>query len=339
MVKTDGPGNGFWRAARLGCAALALGLSGVISALVAVPTQARAETRDFEAALAQWLADDEAAALPALAGMAAEGDMQARLLLGLIDKNASLQGPWLTRRTRAERLALMRAPSGGLSGQSWLRRIDGVPLAALWLELLQVGTGFDTVEALTRTGEVRTARQAVLTMAMREELRPQDSWPDWLDPELAWAVWPFAGEELRGEIAELVPEAHPQWALMGRTVAGNGLDDWLRDSAAARPLQQLCATHCAHSAASCRIAGYHALGSHAALLTLGSPAEALVPGDTFLSSPRGQQAILRRMLLSTDMRGRAALLARTQELDPCLAALLVATAEAYRPGRTTTSDR
>ena len=338
---------------RAGSVLAAIMLCGAAAVL---PHASAAEMLDFEQALDVWLADDEATALPALARLAADGDQRALLLLGLIDKSAALQGPWLAQRSRAERIAVMRAP-GGLSGQSWLNRIEGPDdisaLAGLWRELLQVGTGLATAEALHRMGEPRAARQAVLTMAMREELAPGAGWPDWLDIELAWAVWPFAREELRADIARRVPPGHPQWTLMGGAPGGadqgaadgaadraddgtrdaENLSNWLAEAPATRPLQALCAALCPESAPACRLAAHAALGSHGAVLTLGSPAEMLIPEALFLSSPRGRQAILRRMLLSTDMRGRAALLARAHATDACLGAHLAAAAESYRPGR------
>jgi hypothetical protein len=45
----------------------------------------------------------------------------------------------------------------------------------------------------------------------------------------------------------------------------------------------ICSEFCADSHASCLSAGYLALASHNALLTLGSPVEALVSQDEFLN--------------------------------------------------------
>ena len=63
------------------------------------PLPGRSDAR-FRAALATWLADDDAAALPALAGLAAEGNRAAQVLVALIDRTPTAQGPWLTRRPR-----------------------------------------------------------------------------------------------------------------------------------------------------------------------------------------------------------------------------------------------
>src|SRR5690606_14136001 len=96
-------------------ACLLLGLAGAAGAA----TIAGQDDPRFRAALAAWLADDEPAALPELAALAARDNRAAQILLALIDRVAVYQGPWLLRRERATRLALTRAP-GGLSGRSWM---------------------------------------------------------------------------------------------------------------------------------------------------------------------------------------------------------------------------
>ncbi len=98
----------------------------------------------FVAAREAWLADDDAAALPALSALAGEGNRAAQVLLGLIDLMPQTHGPWLAARPRDARIALLRAP-GGISGRSWLGEAAAeVPLARLWIERLEAGTGFAT---------------------------------------------------------------------------------------------------------------------------------------------------------------------------------------------------
>jgi len=300
-------------------AALAIALAGT----------AQADPPDFVAAVADWLADDEAAALPVLAELAESGDGRAQLLLGLIDKSPALQGPWLGRLPRPQRIALMRRPAG-LSGRSWLAEARDQPVAAHWQALLRVDAGLDTAEGFARLGEARAARAAVLTIAAREALAVGPDWPGWLDPELAWAVWPTAAEPLRDRILQIVPEAHPQRAMMGLPATEGALAAWLSDSAVAAPLRAVCDALCPASGTACLIAGYRALGSHGALLTLGSPAETLMSEADFLASPRGQRSVMRRMILSTDMRGRTGLLNRTRALDPCLGDQLAEDSARYR---------
>lgn len=283
----------------------------------------------FLAARAAWLADDEAAALAALAGLAQSGNAAARLLLGLIDRFPELQGPWLSRLPRDERLALMRAP-GGMSGRSWLAEAQDVPLAAAWQTLLRVEAGPEAGAALAALGEPRAARLAVAMLAAREHPALRDDWQDWMDPELAFVVWPRASEPLRARLAAAIGPDHPQRGLMGEAGPAAGWADWLAQSPAAAPFRALCAAECPESQAACRLAAHAALGSQVAAVTLGSPVESLIAQDEFLAAPRGRAAVMRRILLAADARGRPALIARATETDACLGARLAAEADRYR---------
>lgn len=283
----------------------------------------------FLAARAAWLADDEAAALAALAGLAQSGNAAARVLLGLIDRFPELQGPWLSRLPRAERLALMRAP-GGMSGRSWLGETARTPLAAAWLDLMRVEAGPETGAALAAMGEGRAARLALSMLAAREHPAVRDDWQDWMDPELAFVVWPRASDALRARLDAAIGPEHPQRALMGEAGPAAGWADWLAESPVAAPFRALCAAECPDSQPACRLAAHAALGSQVAAVTLGSPAESLIAQDEFLASPRGRAAVLRRILLAADARGRPALIARATDSDACLGARLAAEADRYR---------
>lgn len=294
-----------------------------------------AEADAFARAAGTWLHGDEAEALSDLRALAQQDDTRALLLLGLIDKTPSLQGPWLARLPRAERLALLRAP-GGMSGRSWLTLAGDDPLAQTWLSLMRVEAGLETALRFAEMGEARAARQAVITLAVRERLDLGGAWPDGFDPELAWLTWPGADTDLRAQILDLVPEEHPQRAFMRLPVAEGGLQEWLATSPAARPLQALCDAECPESRPACLSASYAALGSHASLLMLGSPAERLIPDAEFLESARGRAAVLRRILLAADARGRARLIESARRGDACFGELMAGENARYRYIRDTT---
>ena len=104
------------------------------------------------------------------------------------------------------------------------------------------------------------------------------------------------------------------------------------NSALAAPLARLCDALCpGEGRPACRRTAFEALGSHDALLTLGSPVESLVAQDAFLSSPRGRATVLRRILMAAPMRGRRAMLARIETESQCLGVALVEEAHRYRP--------
>ncbi len=291
-----------------------------------------AEAAAFAGAVGRWLADDEAAALPALSALAREGNRAAQILLGLIDKAPELQGPWLAARPREERIALMRAP-GGLSGRSWMRVAAGagVDLAGLWVELWDTAARPDLVLRLARAGEARAAREAGIVLAKRERtgfaaLAEDPAFP----PELgvfAWAEWaaaPDAGagaDRVARALAALDP-GDPHRGLWGPPPAAGALEAWLLGAPAALPVAALCRAECPGSVASCARAAYGALGNPLSLDTLGSPSETLIAAADFAASPRGRAAVIRRIELIGPARVRAHILAQAAATDSCLATRL-----------------
>lgn len=321
-------------------AALAQGPSAPIAAPVAAApvelpanlpaTIPGAATPEFRAAITLWLDDAEAEGLAALRDLAHRGNAAARLWLALVDKTPSLQGPALARIARADRIMLLRQP-GGMSGRSWLHSLADLPLGQTWLDLLDTGAGPEVVAAFADLGEARAAREAFLTLAAREhpalgDLPPQDA-----PLELRYLLWRGADTARQAQISATVPADHPQRGFMDHAGPDpQALADWLASAPVASPLAALCARVCPDSQSACLLSAYQALGSHGALMTLGSPVESIIAQDIFVASARGQSAIVRRILLSVDARGRRIMLARTAQEQQCLAGALDAENQRYR---------
>ena len=293
----------------------------------------------FEEALAQWLDDEEAEALPALAALAVGGNTAAQMLLALIDRTPALQGPWLSLRPRAERLELMRAP-GGMSGRSWMHTAaEGEELAVLWLSLWNVDSPMSLPRAFAEAGEPRAAREALYALAVRErrgfaDLVGWEGYPPSLR-HLIWREWQDDADRAadRAEAIAALSPGDPQRRRVGLEVAEADLVDWLLTAPEAAGIAALCADRCATDTAACALAAHGALASDRALLVFGPPSERLIDADTFHASPRGQAALLRRMLLAADARGRRAQFAKVEAVDSCLAGLLQAEAQRYLPQR------
>jgi hypothetical protein len=75
----------------------------------------------IEQAIGYWLANDDAAAFPALSALAIAGDERAMLFLGAIELR-SLDSAYLAQLDRETRNQMLRAP-GGISGKSWLLQV------------------------------------------------------------------------------------------------------------------------------------------------------------------------------------------------------------------------
>jgi hypothetical protein len=300
-----------------------------LPAAAAQATIPGADDRELTEAVEHWLHSDEDVGLIALADLAHDGNAAARLLLAIIDKTPALQGPWLAHLPREERIALLRQP-GGLSGRSWLHELTDLPLGAAWLSLMDPNTGPEVVATLTELGEARAAREALVMLAAREHpgLRTLD--PASIDPDLIFLLWRGADDDRRAELLEHVTAGGAQHALIEGTLDTDRLQHWLTGAGAGAPLDAICAHECPETRALCLSNAYRALASHNALLTLGSPLEALVPQERFLATPRGRESTLRRILQTHDARGRRALISQMREHDACLADVLEAEAARYR---------
>jgi hypothetical protein len=248
----------------------------------------------FAAALDQWLAADEATALPALAALAQEEKPAAQILLGLIDTTPALQGDWLMALPRTDRIALLRVP-GGLSGQNWMQAAAAEPLAAAWLQYRDTAAPPTVILDFARLGEPRAARLAAITLAKREVVGFADIANDPAYPQSARAYaireWQRADPARATQETTAITPGDPQGELLG--LPRTDIANWLATNPEGDPLVALCQAQCPDTdLPSCLTASYTALGGYAPLMTLGSPIEAIIPSDRFNRSPMGLQTIL-----------------------------------------------
>lgn len=284
----------------------------------------------FRAAVALWLHDDEAKALPRLAEQAQDGNDAARLLLALIDTTAALQGPWLAALPRADRIALMRAP-GGLSGRSWIHAAaDASPLAASWRALWRAEPDPALPIAFAKAAEPRAARAAVIIQSARG-VRGMQAY-------LAHPAFPQGVSYLlvSGPDDPLIDSLHPgdpQRLFIPAPHSRADFPDWLATAPEALLLRGFCTARCPETAATCARAASAALSDHATLLMLGTPSEVLVPAEDFAASARGHSALLRRAMMSTQARGRARQLEALSKIDACFVDHLTAEVDRFRSYR------
>jgi hypothetical protein len=253
-----------------------------------------ADEPDFEVALRAWLADNDAAALPAFAELAAEGNQAARILLSLIDRMPHLHADWLAGLARSERRALMRAPDG----RSWMAvAAETEELARLWLALWRADTDPAIALAFADRGEMRAARLTLLAHAARERrsfrrLAADDRYP----PELLYLAW--AEDPEAPDVAAALDRLHPgdpQAARFGLFVDEATRAGWLAEAEIALPLARFCKEACGEEAEACMLAAYHALGGYRGLFALGPPVESLISGETWLASVKGARSLPRRI--------------------------------------------
>ncbi|MDD7970353.1 hypothetical protein [Roseinatronobacter alkalisoli] len=300
-------------------------LAAVLSAgVLGAATTLRAETLpgsthpEFRSALESWLADDEAQSLPALARLAQDGNGAARVLLGLIDKKSSLQGPWISALPRQDRIALLRA-QGGLSGRNWMAvAAPGIDYAQLWNRLWQLDGGLDIAQGFAAKGDSRAVREALLVLASRQEgsFPPEVLATDWFPAALSYLVaeWPAAPGDIPAP-----DQGDPQLGMVGQTVDHGHLRTWLGQAELAAPLQQVCDIQCPQQSQECALALYEGLGSYPGLVRLGAPLPYLDAPEGFFRTPRGRASLARRIMLTRSTRMREADLARLADISSCAA--------------------
>jgi hypothetical protein len=266
----------------------------LVLAFVGNPAAAQDDDGDLDAAIALWLADEDAVALPRLAELAAEGDGGARVLLSLIDRMPETHAPWLSALPRAERIALMRAPDG----RSWLDGAEG-ELAAAWRALWSAETPPETAFAFADLGEPRAARLVLLAHAARQrgsfaELAADPRYPAELR-YLAWAERPAAPETALEMAGLPVGDPQPGRLAAARAPAAQDLARWLLSAGIAAPVAGFCAEACPNTAGTCALAVYDGLGGYSGLLGLGAPSESLIGAEAWAESEKGRRAVPRKL--------------------------------------------
>lgn len=296
--------------------------------LIALPARADvkgAEALEFQAAFQLWLADNEEIALPALAHLARAGNEAARIVIGAVDKTAPLQGPWMALQTKARRIELLR-DSGGLSGISWLRKVDQ-PAVVLWLKLLDSKAGIEDALSLADMGEARLVRLGLIALEARQATGYAAFGEDPRFPQsmryLIWREWQKDGDAgaVDKVIARLAP-GDPQRALLNQSVAKSEFQGFLLGSDLALPMKALCQAECPASAGACMEAGFHAIGGYRRYATQGSPLAALISEADFAATPRGRKSTLRRAMTYAFLT--EARLKPIARIDACFADLLQA---------------
>jgi hypothetical protein len=277
----------------------------------------------YNFALAQWLDDNEEQALPALASLARKGNSAARILLGMVDKHTSLQGPWLALLSKSERIELLRT-TGGLSGTSWLRQVEGVPAVQLWLKILDGKADIETALQFVELGEDRLARSGLVSLESRQ-FTGFTGFAD--DPRfpietryLIWREWQKQGDTQAVSTAlDRLEIGDPQRDMLRDGVKSADKRAWFEKTHLAGSLKAMCLDHCSGAVGQCMQAGFEVLG-YRRFVSQGTPMASLIPEARFAASKRGQNSVLRRALSHSFMT--EARLKPIAAIDACFAGLL-----------------
>jgi len=143
------------------------------TALLALPSAAASETlpgRDdpvLVSAIDSWLDGDDASSLPAMAGLARDGNTAAQILLDRIRTRGLATTPWVTALPPAEQKALFRRMDTKL-GTTWMRvAAETSPLASAFSVYMQPGAAGFTADGglqLAAAGESCAAAELLPPM-------------------------------------------------------------------------------------------------------------------------------------------------------------------------------
>lgn len=178
-------------------------------------------------AVALWLADDDAGALPLLSELATDGDAAAQMLLSQIERETPPGGEtdFVLSLDRAGRKALFRAP-GGLSGAPWVgkRAEAGDPVAAALIASKLPSATIETAHALYAAGEREQAKRLTWEIVDRGRfdavLAMAEDAP--LFAALDYVVWMrgwFAGGALSTEQRKWISVSEPEGRAAGLMLA------------------------------------------------------------------------------------------------------------------------
>lgn len=291
---------------------------------LALPARAEIAGKDapgFAAAIEAWLAGDEAAAIPALAALAGQGNPAARLQLGLIDSTPAFQGNWLAALPRDQRIAHLRAP-GGISGRNWLL-MESDPLARAWVQLWDGAATADLVLTFAAMGETRAAHMAARQLFIREKrgfgaIAGDPAFPPTLLP-LAIRDWQRDDPARAKAAAAALPPGLPGAGLIGSAPPSPAaLYDWAQATPYLAPHLTTLARLCPQSPSPDKdLAAYLSqTGGVWGLAWIGPPSAGLIDPARYGASPKAAE-VARNALRAGALADPAAIAA-----SPCLQTLL-----------------
>lgn len=283
----------------------------------------------FEAAVEVWLEDNDRDSLPALAELAAGGNIAARLLLSRIAATDQAPSDFIESLSRKQRVELFRSNAGsGLFRPTWLKTESaaGNRLAAALLDSTALAVNLDAIQTLYDLGEPQAAYDLIREVAgngseqdkaVLREFLPAGSE---LMPYLVALQNPLAesspghaalrqmtgAAESSGSDADTGAAAN--FVEFGyQTGVGNsdfGFDNayfdalagWIESTPAAQPIASLCRRHCEiDEFAACAVTAFGVVGGYYKAIRFDSPMQTLISQSRFAASERAAGMLLRRV--------------------------------------------
>jgi hypothetical protein len=308
----------------------------------------------FEAAVELWLEDNDSDSLPRLAGLAAAGNIAARLLLSRIAATDQAPSDFIEGLSRKQRGELFRSTSGaGLFRPTWLKTEAeaGNPLAAVLLESSALAVNLDTIEKLYEIGEPEAAYDLIREAAANGSEQEKAALVEFLpagsemlpyvlalqNPQAGASPGDTALRQIVGkaELTSAGTDAAAKFVEFGyQTGVQNSdfdfdneyFDDlagWIETSPAAAPMATLCRRHCAADEfPACAVTAFGVLGGYYKVIKFDSPMQTLIDQSRYTASKRATGMVLRRIAFARSAAASGEPLISAGELEeksPCLA--------------------
>lgn len=313
---------------------------------------------DLRHALDLWLADDDAAALPALSKLALAGDRAAQLFLALVERTRLGPSPYLEGLSRDALHNIFRPPLGDSRFRiNWIDHLarTGDPLAIVLRDSRLPDPNREATTALLKAGEGPAAMNGVRYLSLygtdadraflmegKYALHGMRAFV--LGQQMAGRDKSQGLEVLRemtrygnerdvtnddadaAALATYMTYGYPYGAATKDNPWREEIKAWLETAVPAQPIASFCRAHCQSSFSECGTAVLGLIGGYYVAIRLASPLEAVIPNATYATSPRAEATILRRMAALESEKGGEPL-ATIEEIakqNRCVASLVSA---------------
>ena len=313
-----------------------------------------ADSARFKQAVSAWLNNNDEQSLPVLAELALDGNTAARLFLARIERTERVPSSYLFNLGQQQQHALFRSPQRkGIFQLTWLQVEEnlGNPLAKALsrsglsyvdLEAIKTLRSYGEIQAtdhLIRSAsfhgddEVRSKLLEGLTYEnllpfVRSQTRPIEKYSSGLE-----ALKQIIGGDIpvpADNISQQDNEAILFLALgspFGKLDKANpwraGIEQWLQNNEAVKPIHDICSQQCPHEVNSCAVNMLGLTGGYYEAIRLKTPLESVVTQSTYLNSARAQQQAVRHAALRRAEDGRELVkISDLSETSQCLANLV-----------------
>lgn len=287
-----------------------------------------ADSPELAQAVTAWLNDDDRSSLPALAQLAARGNIAAAMLVARIERTTKFATPYVRSLSRADRLRLFRRPSKYIFAPSWIGwyAYKGLDLAVAFEDAGLSRTDTHLAYELVDLGERQAADTLLRRIAFygngqqQAQMISANLLPE-LDPYLTAMSRPaynsrlglnalvhLVGEDAldavpRDEVDRAAGFLHngiPFHTLPAGSPLHSTIAQKISELPALRPIYNQCKSICPNDTAQCSVTMMGLHGGYYDSIRIDSPLESVIDQERFLASRRASQIALRRAALARD---------------------------------------